>query len=54
MVTTIFKEDVKELNREALEILIDEINKLLEQKEQIILAIPGGRSVVTLWNLLAD
>lgn len=54
MVTTIFKENIEELNRAAVEILVTEINKLLEQKEQIIVAIPGGRSVVAIWNLLAD
>ena len=54
MVTTIFKEDIEELSRAAVEILVAEINKLLEQKEQIILVIPGGRSVAALWNLLAD
>ncbi|MAG16302.1 6-phosphogluconolactonase [Candidatus Woesearchaeota archaeon] len=54
MTKTIFKKSIEELSKAAVDIIVDAIAKLLQEKEQVILAIPGGRSVVGIWNLLAE
>lgn len=54
MLTTIYKEDSEELAKAAVDILAEAVNKLLQQQKQVILAIPGGRSVVAIWKLLAN
>jgi len=54
MVTIIHKEDSEELAKTAVDILAEAVNKLLRQQGQVILAIPGGRSVVAIWKLFVN
>jgi len=51
---TIFKESVEELNKAAVEVLATAIKNLSQKQEQVILAIPGGRSVKGMWEVLAQ
>lgn len=49
-----YKEAVDELNRSAVRFLVKKIKELLASQEHIVLAIPGGRSVRSIWNILAE
>ena len=53
-VTTIFKKSNDELSKAAVNILVEVVNKLLQRQKQVVLAIPGGRSVAAIWKLLAS
>ncbi len=54
MTTVIYRNSVEELAKEAAGILASAVDRILSQKDRVVLAIPGGRSVQPLWKLLAE
>jgi 6-phosphogluconolactonase len=54
MVEIIFNKDKAELNRIAVNIIINSIELLLEKQDHVILGIPGGRSVIGIFTLLKE
>lgn len=54
MTTVIYRNSVEELAKEAASILASAVDRILSQKDGVVLAIPGGRSVQPLWKLLAE
>ena len=48
------KENKDEAEKEAVKVLIDSINKILEKKDKVVLGICGGKSVVRVFNLLKE
>lgn len=53
MIKTIYNDNLDELNRAGVDVIAAEINKILEQQKQVVVAIPGGRSVVGIWDIIA-
>jgi len=54
MITTVYRENSEDLNQAALEVLVSSISDTLRTKDNAVLAIPGGRSIKGLWDLLAE
>jgi len=50
----IITEEITKLNKTAVEILVENINKLLKEQQRVILGIPGGRSVKGIFALLKN
>ncbi|NQV08863.1 6-phosphogluconolactonase [Candidatus Woesearchaeota archaeon] len=49
---TISSQDIKELNKKAVDILVDNISGLLEKQEHVIFGVVGGSSMSGIFNLL--
>ena len=54
MAEIIYNQDLDQLNSTAVELLKQAIKTILNQKDSVILAVPGGRSVAGLFSLIAD
>jgi len=54
MTLTIALNDINELNKKAADIILKSITKLLLSQKKVVLAVPGGRSVVGIFNLLKE
>ena len=54
MTEIIYNAEKTELNRLTVEIIQDSINKILETQPQVNLAIPGGKSVLGIYEQLKD
>ena len=54
MIRTIYDDDHRKLNKQVLDLFLDIVLNLLEEKSQIILGIAGGRSVAGLFELLRN
>ena len=48
----VFYENLKETSKKAADIIAQSINKLLSTQEQVVLGIPGGRSVSRIFQKL--
>jgi len=53
MITTLHEKDTQRLFEKMAKSFVNEVSTLLEEKEAITVALPGGRSVVTFLNLLS-
>ncbi len=54
MIASIYRKNADELAKEGVSVLASAIKRILQKKKNVVLAIPGGRSVKPLWKLLAD
>ncbi len=54
MTTIVYRRRVDELAKEAVSILASAVKRILRRQNNVVLAIPGGRSVQPLWKLLAE
>ncbi len=52
MTKTIFHKKKEDCYKEAVRIIIESIEKTLAEKEYAVLAIPGGRNVAAIFNIL--
>ena len=54
MISTTYRSSLDDLGREGVRTFLSIIENILKQKNSVVLAIPGGRSVACIWNLLAQ
>ncbi|MBU0536780.1 MAG: 6-phosphogluconolactonase [Nanoarchaeota archaeon] len=54
VISTIFNQDEKEIYRGAAAIIQGAITDILENKDHVVLAVPGGRSVPNVFRLLKE
>ena len=54
MISTICRSGLDDLGREGVRVFLGFVESVLKQKDVVVLAIPGGRSVGCIWSLLAD
>lgn len=54
MLKIISKEDIRQLNKAAVDILAEEIDRLLKKQGIVTIGIPGGKSIAGIYNLLGN